>query len=139
MEPGGEVTGVHHFLDHLLRSKLGGGCQQLTARVLSLSGLPEPDHVFTCGTLPGFTTSGKKLSSSMNKDSNLLDLTGWQPPVFFAPCIPFKNPVHPPPSTVPTSENPGSSYHPGTPLSTIICLTVGFPVPVSLPTSLHCK
>ncbi|MED6237604.1 hypothetical protein ATANTOWER_029040, partial [Ataeniobius toweri] len=59
----------------------------------------------------------------MNKDSNLLDLTGWQPPVFFAPCIPFKNPVHPPPSTVPTSENPGPSYHPGTPLSTIICLT----------------
>ncbi|MEQ2304658.1 hypothetical protein AMECASPLE_029432 [Ameca splendens] len=29
----------------------------------------------------------------MNKDSNLLDLTGWQPPVFFAPCIPFKNHV----------------------------------------------
>ncbi|MEQ2227559.1 hypothetical protein ILYODFUR_038866 [Ilyodon furcidens] len=59
----------------------------------------------------------------MNKDSNLLDLTGWQPPVFFAPCIPFKNPVHPPLSTVPTSENPGPFYHPSTPLSTIICLT----------------
>ncbi|MED6246362.1 hypothetical protein ATANTOWER_016621 [Ataeniobius toweri] len=40
----------------------------------------------------------------MNKDSNLLDLTSWQPPVFFAPWIPFKNPVHPPPSTAPTSE-----------------------------------
>ncbi|MEQ2228187.1 hypothetical protein ILYODFUR_006370 [Ilyodon furcidens] len=58
----------------------------------------------------------------MNKDSNLLDLTGWQPLVFFALCIPFKNPVHPP-SSVPTSENPGPSYHPGTPLSTIIGLT----------------
>ncbi|MEQ2286070.1 hypothetical protein AMECASPLE_038335, partial [Ameca splendens] len=71
--------------------------------------LPEPDLVFSCGTLPGFTTSGKKLSSSMIKDSDLLDLTGWQPPVFFAPCIPFKNPVHPPPSTVSTSGNPGPS------------------------------
>ncbi|MEQ2281889.1 hypothetical protein AMECASPLE_034901 [Ameca splendens] len=59
----------------------------------------------------------------MNKDSNLLDLTGWQPPVFFAPCIPFKNPVHPPPSTTPISEDPGPAYHSGTPLSTIICLT----------------
>ncbi|MEQ2307879.1 hypothetical protein AMECASPLE_022626, partial [Ameca splendens] len=91
-----------------------GGCQQLTARVLSLRGLPEPDLVFSYGTLPGSTTSGKKLSSSMNKDSNLLDLTGWQPPKFFAPWIPFKNPVHPPPSTAPTSEKPWtilSSWH----------------------------
>ncbi|MED6240830.1 hypothetical protein ATANTOWER_028983 [Ataeniobius toweri] len=40
----------------------------------------------------------------MNKDSNLLDLTGWQPPEFFTPWIPFKNPVHPPPATAPTSE-----------------------------------
>ncbi|MED6293067.1 hypothetical protein CHARACLAT_007015 [Characodon lateralis] len=56
VEPGGEVTGVHHSLDYLLRSILGGGCQQLAARVLSLSGLPEPDLVFLCGTLPGFTT-----------------------------------------------------------------------------------
>ncbi|MEQ2296785.1 hypothetical protein AMECASPLE_028076 [Ameca splendens] len=75
VEPGGEVTGVLHSLDYLLRSILEGGCQQLTARVLSLSGLPEPDLVFSYGTLPGSTTSGKKLSSSMNKDSNLLDLT----------------------------------------------------------------
>ncbi|MED6292078.1 hypothetical protein CHARACLAT_030047 [Characodon lateralis] len=80
-----------------------------------VTGLPEPDLVFSYGTLPGSTTSGKKLSSSMNKDSNLLDLTGWQPPEFFAPWIPFKNPVHPPPSTVPTSEKPWtilSSYQP---------------------------
>ncbi|MEQ2241634.1 hypothetical protein ILYODFUR_027331 [Ilyodon furcidens] len=73
--------------------------------------------------------------------------------------LPLKNPVHPPPSTAPTSEIPGPSYHSGTPLSTIIYLRgkqlfglsapppsgrsfnhpIGFPVPVSLPTSLHCK
>ncbi|MEQ2226162.1 hypothetical protein ILYODFUR_024719, partial [Ilyodon furcidens] len=35
---------------------------------------------------------------------------------------PFKNPVHPPPSTAPTSKTPGPTYHLGTPLSTIICL-----------------
>ncbi|MEQ2238180.1 hypothetical protein ILYODFUR_030641 [Ilyodon furcidens] len=125
MEPGGEVTGVHHSLDHLLRSILGGGCQQLTARVLYLSGLPESDLAFSCGTLPGLTTSGKKLS--MSKYCNL-SLLHWTTPVggllnFLLLGLPFKNPVHPPPSTVPTSENPGPSYHPGTPLSTIICLT----------------
>ncbi|MEQ2307722.1 hypothetical protein AMECASPLE_021117 [Ameca splendens] len=37
--------------------------------------------------------------------------------------LPLKNPVHPPPSTAPSSENPGPSYHSGTPLSTIIYLT----------------
>ncbi|MED6234424.1 hypothetical protein ATANTOWER_029742 [Ataeniobius toweri] len=123
----------------------------------------------------------------MSKDSNL-SLLHWTTPVgsllnSSLLGLPFKNPVHPPPSTVPTSENPGPSYHPGTPLSTIIYLTgkqlfglsaphpladhsinpvrlnyyslvltlsnslltilfsftVGFPVPVSLPTSLHYK
>ncbi|MEQ2293060.1 hypothetical protein AMECASPLE_029352, partial [Ameca splendens] len=91
------------------------------------SGLPEPDLAFSCGTLPGLTTSGKKLSSSMGKDSNL-SLLHWTTLVgsllnSLLLGLPFKNPVHPPPSTVPTSENPGPSYHPGTPLSTIICLT----------------
>ncbi|MEQ2295580.1 hypothetical protein AMECASPLE_015909 [Ameca splendens] len=121
VEPGGEVTGVHHSLDYLLRSILGGGCQQLTARVLFLSGLPEPDLAFSCGTLPGLTTSGKKLSSSMNKDSSL-SLLHWTTPVgslLNSSLLgsPFKHPVHPPPSTAPTSENPGPSYHPGTPSS----------------------
>ncbi|MEQ2311486.1 hypothetical protein AMECASPLE_020555 [Ameca splendens] len=63
----------------------------------------------------------------MSKDSNL-SLLHWTSPVgslLNSPLLglPFKNPVHPPPSTAPTSENPGPSYHPGTPLSTIICLT----------------
>ncbi|MEQ2284597.1 hypothetical protein AMECASPLE_023318 [Ameca splendens] len=114
------MTGVHHSLDYLLRSILGGGCQLLTARVLSLGGLPEPDLAFLCGTLPGLTTPGKKLSSSMIKDSSL-SLLHWTTPVgslLNSSLLgsPFKNPVHPPPSTAPTSENPGPSYHPGTPL-----------------------
>ncbi|MEQ2312827.1 hypothetical protein AMECASPLE_035237 [Ameca splendens] len=98
MEPGGEVTG-----------------------------LPEPDLAFSCGTLPGLTTSGKKPSSSMSNDSNH-SLPHWTSPVgsllnSSLLGLPLKNPVHPPPSTMPTSENPGPSYHSGTPLSTIICLT----------------
>ncbi|MEQ2300256.1 hypothetical protein AMECASPLE_023457 [Ameca splendens] len=99
----------------------------------------------------------------MSKDSNHL-LLHWISPVgslLNSSLLgsPFKNPVHPPLSTAPTSENPGPSYHSGTPLSTIIYLTgeqlfglsapppsggsfhhpIGFPVPVSLPTSLDCK
>ncbi|MEQ2308958.1 hypothetical protein AMECASPLE_033605 [Ameca splendens] len=79
----------------------------------------------------------------MSKDSNH-SLLHWTSPVGILLNssllgLPLKNPVHPPPSTAPTSENLGPSYHSGTPLSTIIYLTVGFPVPVSLPTSLHCK
>ncbi|MEQ2237663.1 hypothetical protein ILYODFUR_025448 [Ilyodon furcidens] len=63
----------------------------------------------------------------MNKDSSL-SLLHWTTPVgslLNSSLLgsPFKNPVHPPPSTAPTSENPGPSYHPGTPLSAIICLT----------------
>ncbi|MEQ2281377.1 hypothetical protein AMECASPLE_029709 [Ameca splendens] len=80
-----------------------------------------------CGTLPGLTTSGKKRSSSMNKDSSL-SLPHWTTQVsslLNSSLLgsPFKNPVHPPPSTAPISETPGPTYHPGTPLSTIICLT----------------
>ncbi|MEQ2227595.1 hypothetical protein ILYODFUR_039227 [Ilyodon furcidens] len=129
MEPGGEVTGVHHSLDYLLRSILGGGCQLLTATVLCLSGTAQatlPCLVLAlnfrlpcllCGTLPGLTTSGKKLSSSMIKDSRL-SLLHWTTPVgslLNSSLLgsPFKNPVQPPPSTAPTSENPGPSYHPG--------------------------
>ncbi|MEQ2307980.1 hypothetical protein AMECASPLE_023575 [Ameca splendens] len=70
-------------------------------------GLSEPDHAL-CGTLPGLTTSGKKLSSSMSKDSNH-SLLHWTSPVgsllnSSLLGLPLKNPVHPPPSTVPTSE-----------------------------------
>ncbi|MED6240651.1 hypothetical protein ATANTOWER_025062 [Ataeniobius toweri] len=99
----------------------------------------------------------------MSKDSNH-SLLHWTSPVgsllnSLLLELPLKNPVHPLPSTAPTSENPGPSYHSGTPLSTIIYLTgkqlfglsalppsggsfhhpIGFPVPVSLFTSLHCK
>ncbi|MED6268844.1 hypothetical protein CHARACLAT_026770 [Characodon lateralis] len=62
----------------------------------------------------------------MNKDSSL-SLPRWTTQVgslLNSSLLgsPFKNPVHPP-STAPTSETPGPTYHPGTPLSTIICLT----------------
>ncbi|MEQ2299323.1 hypothetical protein AMECASPLE_014033 [Ameca splendens] len=40
------------------------------------------------------------------------------------------NPVHPPPSTAPTSETLGPANHPGTPVFTILSVTVGIPVPV---------
>ncbi|MED6244744.1 hypothetical protein ATANTOWER_023057 [Ataeniobius toweri] len=66
------------------------------------------------------------------------------------------NPVHPPPSTAPTSVTPGPTNHPGTPLPTITGLTgkqpLGLPdppsggslhqsigIPVPVPCSLHCS
>ncbi|MEQ2249476.1 hypothetical protein ILYODFUR_029646 [Ilyodon furcidens] len=45
------------------------------------------------------------------------------------------NPVHPPPSTAPTSETPGPTNHPGTPLSTITSLTGKQPLGLSAPPS----
>ncbi|MED6282573.1 hypothetical protein CHARACLAT_033550 [Characodon lateralis] len=58
----------------------------------------------------------------MNKDSNH-SLLHWTSPVgsllnSSLLGLPLKNHVHPPPSTAPTSENPGPSYHSGTPSST---------------------
>ncbi|MEQ2228771.1 hypothetical protein ILYODFUR_012217 [Ilyodon furcidens] len=95
----------------------------------------------------------------MNKDSSL-SLPRWTTQVgslLNSSLLgsPFKNPVHPPPSTAPTSETPGPTYHPGTPLSTIICLTGKQPFGLSalhpladhsinplvsqFPRSLHCS
>ncbi|MEQ2285846.1 hypothetical protein AMECASPLE_036150 [Ameca splendens] len=61
--------------------------------------------------MPGLTTSGRKLSSSMSKDSNH-SLLHWTSPVgsllvpsFLGP--PSANPVHPPSSTAPTSDTLG--------------------------------
>ncbi|MEQ2317039.1 hypothetical protein AMECASPLE_038702 [Ameca splendens] len=73
----------------------------------------------------------------MNKDSSL-SLLRWTTQVgslLNSSLLgsPFKNPVHPPPSTAPTSETPGPTYHPGTPLSTITCLTGKQPLGLSPP------
>ncbi|MED6246757.1 hypothetical protein ATANTOWER_023060 [Ataeniobius toweri] len=71
----------------------------------------------------------------MNKDSSL-SLLRWTTQVgslLNSSLLgsPFKNPVHLPPSTAPTSETPGPTYHPGTPLSTITCLTGKQPLGLS--------
>ncbi|MED6282058.1 hypothetical protein CHARACLAT_028047 [Characodon lateralis] len=46
---------------------------------------------------------------------------------------PSTNPVHPPPSTAPTSETLGPTKHPGTPVFTISCLTSKQPLGLSTP------
>ncbi|MEQ2283729.1 hypothetical protein AMECASPLE_014574 [Ameca splendens] len=69
----------------------------------------------------------------MNKDSSLLLLRWITPAGSLIPSFlgsPSVNPAHPPPSTAPTSETPGPTKHPGTPVFTISCLTAGIPVPV---------
>ncbi|MEQ2305245.1 hypothetical protein AMECASPLE_035796 [Ameca splendens] len=43
------------------------------------------------------------------------------------------NPVHPPPSTAPTSETLGPANHPGTPVFTILSLTGKQPFGLSTP------
>ncbi|MEQ2231102.1 hypothetical protein ILYODFUR_035988 [Ilyodon furcidens] len=46
---------------------------------------------------------------------------------------PSTNPVHPPPSTAPTSETLGPTKHPGTPVFTISCLKGKQPLGLSTP------
>ncbi|MED6234441.1 hypothetical protein ATANTOWER_030133, partial [Ataeniobius toweri] len=46
---------------------------------------------------------------------------------------PSMNPVHPPPSTAPTSETLGPANHPGTPVFTILSLTGKQPFGLSTP------
>ncbi|MEQ2293885.1 hypothetical protein AMECASPLE_038045 [Ameca splendens] len=97
----------------------------------------------------------------MNKDSSLL-LFHWITPagsllISLLLGSPSINPVHPPPSTAPTSETLGPANHPGTLVFTILSLTVkqsfGLSTPLwrispsihwypgssSLHISLHCK
>ncbi|MED6257560.1 hypothetical protein ATANTOWER_026817 [Ataeniobius toweri] len=73
----------------------------------------------------------------MNKDSSLL-LLRWITPAgsLLIPSFlgsPSTNPVHPPPSTAPTSETLGPTKHPGTPVFTISCLTGKQPLGLSTP------
>ncbi|MEQ2297520.1 hypothetical protein AMECASPLE_035509 [Ameca splendens] len=68
----------------------------------------------------------------MNKDSSLITPAG---SLLISSLLgsPSMNPVHPPPSTAPTSETLGPANHPGTPVFTILSLTGKQPFGLSTP------